>query len=110
MATISIPEPNTIALAGEVDLNDSSMLKARFDTLLESKPPRLYVDMSGVTYIDSSGLAVLIEMMQRLHTYGGALVLYGLQATVQNVFHISRLDQVFQIHPDKTAALNTEKK
>lgn len=106
MATISIPEPDTIALAGEVDLNDSAELKARFAPLLEGKPQRLYVDMSGVTYIDSSGLAVLIEIMQRLSPHGGALVLYGLQPTVQNVFHISRLDQVFSIYPDRAAAVS----
>jgi len=106
MATISIPEPNTIALAGEVDLNDSAELKAQFAPLLEGKPSRLYVDMSGVSYIDSSGLAVLIEAMQRLGPHGGKLVLYGLQPTVQTVLHIARLDQVFAIYPDRAAALN----
>lgn len=104
MASISIPQPNTLALQGEVDLNDSPAIKAQLATLLASKPPRVFIDLSEVSYIDSSGLAVLIEAMQRIHAYSGALALYGIHTNVENVFHISRLDQVFRIFPDRAAA------
>jgi anti-sigma B factor antagonist len=58
-----------------------------------------------VTYIDSSGLAALIEGMQNVEQYGGKFVLAGLQETIRTIFEIARLDQVFQIFPDVDAAL-----
>lgn len=104
MASISVPQPDTLALHGEVDLNDSQAIRASLGDLLAGKPPRVFIDLGGVSYIDSSGLAVLIEAMQRVQAYGGSLALYGIHSTVQNVFHISRLDQVFRIFADRPAA------
>ena len=65
----------------------------------------LGVDLSKVTYIDSSGLAILIEGMQNVTAYGGKFALVGLQETVRPIFEIARLDQVFRIFPDVSAAL-----
>ena len=84
-------------------------LESRPDTtlnaMIEKKPERMVVDLSDVTYIDSAGLASLIEAMQKVESYGGKFVLAGLQETVRSIFEISRLDQVFQIFPDADAAL-----
>ncbi len=104
MASISNPEPNILALEGEIDLHESPAVKERLRKMLESKPLRVFVDLTAVKYIDSSGLAVLIEAMQRINGYGGRLALYGIHANVQNIFHISRLDQVFHIFADKETA------
>jgi anti-sigma B factor antagonist len=73
--------------------------------MIEKKPPRLIVDLARVSYIDSSGLAVLIEGMRNVEEYGGKFALAGLQEPVRTVFEIARLDQVFQIFPDVNAAL-----
>ena len=73
--------------------------------MIEKKPRQLIVDLSRVTYIDSSGLAALIEGMQNVEEYGGKFVLAGLQETIRTIFEIARLDQVFQIFPDVDAAL-----
>ncbi len=105
MATLSNPEPNVLVLQGEIDLHESPLVKERFQQMLELRPSRVFVDLSGVDYIDSSGLASLIEGMQRIQVYGGKLALFGIQANVQNIFHIARLDQVFQIFPDKQSAV-----
>ena len=104
MASVSIPEPNVLVLQGEIDLHASPRVKESLLRLLEENPPRVFVDLSRVTYIDSSGMAVLIEAMQRIHAYGGELALLGLRDTVEVIFHIARLDQVFRIFPDKAAA------
>lgn len=109
MARLSNPEPNVLALQGEIDLHESPVVKDRLLKMLESKPPVLFVDLSGVDYIDSSGLATLIEAMQRINVYGGRLALYGIRGNVQNIFRIARLDQVFRIFPDKTAAFEALK-
>ncbi|MGZ5538038.1 MAG: STAS domain-containing protein, partial [Chthoniobacterales bacterium] len=66
---------------------------------------QLVVDLSQVSYIDSSGLTVLIEGMQNVAAYGGKFSLAGLQDGVRPIFEIARLDQVFQIYPTVDSAL-----
>jgi len=97
--------PNVVPLKGEIDLHVSPTVTASLNQMIEKKPERLVVDLSEVTYIDSAGLAALIEAMQKVEGYGGKFRLAGLQETVRSIFEISRLDQVFQILPDADAAL-----
>jgi anti-sigma B factor antagonist len=96
---------NILPLKGEIDLHVSPSVTASLNQMIEKKPERLVVDLSEVTYIDSAGLAALIEAMQKVEGYGGKFLLAGLQETVRSIFEISRLDQVFQIFPDADAAL-----
>jgi anti-sigma B factor antagonist len=96
---------NVLPLKGEIDLHVSPSVTASLNTMIEKKPERFVVDLSGVTYIDSAGLAALIQAMQKVEGYGGKFLLAGLQETVRSIFEISRLDQVFQIFPDADAAL-----
>jgi anti-sigma B factor antagonist len=97
--------PNVLPLAGEIDLHVSPNIVASLKMMIEKKPPQLIVDLAGVSYIDSSGLAALIEGMQDVQEYGGKFVLAGLQEPVRPIFEIARLDQVFQIFPDVDGAL-----
>ena len=97
--------PNVLPLEGEIDLHISPNVTASLSMMIEKKPKQLIVDLSRVTYIDSSGLAALIEGMQNTEEYGGKFALAGLQETIRTIFEIARLDQVFQIFPDVDAAL-----
>ena len=97
--------PNVLPLEGEIDLHVSPDVASSLRTMANKKPKKLVVDLSRVTYIDSSGLAVLIEGMQNVEEYGGKFALAGLQENVRTVFEIARLDQVFGIFPDVDAAL-----
>jgi anti-anti-sigma factor len=96
---------DVLPLKGEIDLHVSPSVTASLNAMIEKKPRRLVVDLSDVTYIDSAGLAALIQAMQKVEGYGGKFLLAGLQETVRSIFEISRLDQVFQIFPDVHAAL-----
>lgn len=104
MASVSIPEPNVLVLQGEIDLHESPRVKEGMRQLLEEEPAHVFIDLTRVTYIDSSGLAVLIEAMQRINAYGGQLALFGVHDAVSNILHIARLDQVFHIYSDKATA------
>ncbi len=109
-ASLSGPRPrqersNVLPLKGEIDLHVSPSVTASLNQVIEKKPERFVVDLSEVTYIDSAGLAALIQAMQKVEGYGGKFLLAGLQETVRSIFEISRLDQVFQIFPDADAAL-----
>lgn len=96
---------NVLPLEGEIDLHVSPGVAASLHAMVEQKPARLVVDLSRVNYIDSSGLAVLIEGMQNVETYGGKFFLAGLQENVRPILEIARLDQVFTIFPHVDAAL-----
>lgn len=96
-----------LALEGDIDLYQSSVVKEKLNALISQKPPRILVDLRSVNYMDSSGLAVFIEAMQRIASYGGKLALFGLQKSVRNIFEVSRLDQVFTLFPDEESARST---
>lgn len=93
-----------LALEGEIDLYQSTTAKQKLSELIDRKVERILVDLSRVNYIDSSGLALFIECLQRITTYGGKLGLFGLQPTVRHIFDIAHLDQVLQIYPDENTA------
>ena len=97
--------PNVLPLEGEIDLHVSPRVAASLSAMIEEKPKNVVVDLSKVTYIDSSGLAVLIEGMQNVEGYGGKFALAGVQDKVRPIFEIARLDQVFRMFPGVDAAL-----
>ena len=98
-------QSNVLPLEGEIDLHVSPNVAASLRMMSQKKPKEVVVDLTRVSYIDSSGLAVLIEGMQNVEKYGGKFALAGLQNSVRTIFEIARLDQVFKIFPDANAAL-----
>ena len=98
-------QPNVLPLEGEIDLHVSPEVAESLRTMIAKKPKVVVVDLTKVTYFDSSGLAVLIGGMQNVQEYGGKFALAGVQESVQNIFDLARLDQVFQIFPDVDSAL-----
>lgn len=105
MAHVTTPTPGVLALEGEIDLHESPQIKEKMQPLLAAKLPQIVIDLSEVSYIDSSGLALFIETMQRVQTYGGRFAMCGLRPSVKSIFEIARLDQVFRLFPDRESAL-----
>jgi anti-sigma B factor antagonist len=66
---------------------------------------RLVLDLAGLEYISSAGLRVLMLASRQARTRDGTLVVCGLQPIVREIFQISRFDVVFQVLPDRDAAL-----
>src|SRR5260370_15802661 len=84
-------QPNVLPLEGEIDLHVSPEVAESLRTMIAKKPKRVVVDLSRVPYLDSSGLAVLIEGMQNVQEYGGEISLTGVYETGQQLFAIARL-------------------
>jgi len=90
---------NVLPLEGEIDLHVSPRVESSLASVIAKRPEHVVVDLSGVTFIDSSGLAVLINAMQDIKQYGGKLTLSGLNMNVRSIFEMARLDQFFLIDP-----------
>lgn len=93
------PDGAIVRPVGEIDLSCASILRRRLSEVQAQKPGRLIIDLSGVPYMDSSGVATLVEAMQISRRAGGKLVLCRLQDKVRSIFEIARLDMVFKIVP-----------
>lgn len=89
---------------GEVDLASSPALRKALQEQLDARCPLLLLDMSEVSYIDSSGLAALIEYGRDTPAIGGKMALFGLTPRVKTVFELVRLNELFPIADDATQA------
>lgn len=88
-----------VSFAGEIDLEVSPRARA---LLLDcvGRGADLRVDLGDVTYIDSSGIASLVEAFQSARERGTAFVLAGVRGSVRRVLELGRLDRVFTILDD----------
>ena len=93
-----------IALSGEVDLHYSPQAREAILKHLQAGEPVL-VDLSGVTYIDSSGIASLVEGYQLAREQQLDFCLIGVSDAAMQVLKLARLDSVFPIHDDLEACL-----
>ncbi len=85
-----------VSLEGEVDLEHSPQArKALLDAVSENK--KVVVDLSGVSYIDSSGIASLVEAFQTARKSGGEMILAMVSESALRVLQLARLDKVFTI-------------
>ena len=89
------PEVTTIVLKGEVDMASSNDLRAKLLAQTKRKRPQIVVDMGAVSYVDSSGLATLIEAKKTAATYGGEVSLAKVQPRVMAVFKLASLTTFF---------------
>ncbi len=90
--------------SGDIDMSGSPTLRMELRKLQVSKPMRLVIDLAGVPYMDSSGVATLVEAMQIARKNNTKLILCALQDKVRSIFEIARLDTVFTIVPNADAA------
>lgn len=97
--------PLVLPLKGEIDLHVSPGIALSLAGLAATRRATIVLDLTDVTYVDSSGLAVLIQGMQDVREYGGMFALAGLGENVRPIFEIAGLDQIFQIFPNVDAAL-----
>lgn len=87
----------TIIVRGEVDIATSPLLRRQLDRFVDSDEP-IVVDVSEMTFIDSSGLGVLVEMLQRRRAgTRGPVTLHGMQEPVRRVFEITGLTELFEL-------------
>lgn len=91
-------------VTGEIDLSGSPVLRHELAAVQKAKPRRVIVNLTHVEYMDSSGVATLVEALQVARGNGSRLVLCGMNERVRSIFEIARLDTVFKIVGDVDSA------
>jgi anti-sigma B factor antagonist len=93
-----------VDVEGQIDLGNSPTLRK---ILLESLKgaDRVAVNLIAVKYIDSSGIASLLEVLKEARQSKKQLVLFGLTAAVSQVLQLTRLTGVFEIRENEEQAL-----
>jgi anti-sigma B factor antagonist len=108
MKTVIREQPGTtiVDVTGDIDMGTSPGLRK---TLLESlkKIPRLVVNLRNVQYVDSSGIASLVEVLKEARDKEKRLILFGLNPAVREALQLTRLTRVFEIRDTEDEALQS---
>lgn len=94
-----------VQVTGEIDVYTAPLLREELASLIDSEHSDLVVDLTGVGFMDSTGLGVLVGALKKLRTIGGDLQLVINSEKVLKVFRITALTQVFTIHETLDDAL-----
>ena len=103
--TEAVGQRVVVEVSGELDLSTGPALEQQLVTLIDDGVTDIVLDLSGVSFIDSSGLGVLVVALKRLRFRGGALRLAGCQPPVRTVLDITALSRIFFMYPTVDAAL-----
>ncbi len=98
-----------VDVQGDIDLyNSPEVRKIILEELKEKKVARLIVNLTGVRYIDSSGVASLVEGLKVSRTMSSRFMLYGLSPAAREVLELSRLIRVFEVYGTEQEALQAK--
>lgn len=86
-----------IGVSGEVDLATAPLLRERIETHLQSGDRSVIVDLRGTTFLDSTGLGVLVNALKRCREAGGDLHLVAVDPRILKLFAITGLQETFSI-------------
>lgn len=99
MLDIKFGERGEIILSGRFDASQAERAESFLTKIAESRE----VDMSGLQYISSLGLGVLLATQKRLMSSGHGLKLTNVRGHIREIFHFSGFEQVFEIEPNPPA-------
>ncbi|MCX5811346.1 MAG: STAS domain-containing protein [Proteobacteria bacterium] len=89
-----------------IDASLSTDLKGRMVDWINNGNKRIVLDLSEVEFIDSSGLGAIVSSLKTIGNEG-YLVICGMNETVKNLFHLTRIDRVFQIFLSEEEAIKS---
>lgn len=94
-----------IGISGRMDTLGSKDVESRLDSLLEQKKAKMIIDLSGVDYISSVGLRVLLSALKKQREHKGYIHLVSLQPFVRDVFKMTGFDKIFPIYSTQEEAI-----
>ena len=94
-----------LAVTGEVELATAPRVRQRIVGLVGEGHHHLVLDLSGVDFVDSVGLGVVVGALKRTRSHGGDLLVSGADERVRRLFAVTRLDEIVELYDDVEAAL-----
>ncbi len=94
-----------IAVRGELDIATTASLRDRILIMLKDTTSLVIVDLSGVTFCDASGLALLVGIRRRAALHGLTVTLAAPRPNVAKLLRVTGLNRAFTVHPTLTSAL-----
>lgn len=107
IATSVVGGRTVVQVVGEIDVYTAPQLRTQLDQEIDSGRHHLVVDLSGVTFMDSTGLGVLVGRLKQIRLNDGSMRLVCAHDRVLKVFVITGLDKVFEIYPTVAEALSS---
>jgi anti-sigma B factor antagonist len=93
-------------LSGDIDFANSPKVRDLvLQEIRESRTPRVLVNLSQVRYMDSSGVASLVEGLKASRDLGSRFILFGLTTSTREVLQLSRLIKVFEVYDSEEQAM-----
>ena len=96
-----------IDVSGHLTFFEVGALRASIQLLLQERRKNILLNLSGLSYLDSSGIGELARIYVAVVKHGGAMKVIGLTPKVEEVLKITHLSQVFQEFPDEQSALRS---
>ena len=96
---------SVVRIEGDIDINTSPDVRKYFDKLVTEKKGNFVINLENVPYVDSSGLATLVEILKRVRATSGTLKLTNLSGKVLGLFEITKLNKLFTIAADEEEAI-----
>jgi anti-sigma B factor antagonist len=93
-----------VEVAGELELHNAPQLRAELLRACEVDQPCVVVDLSGLTFIDSTGIGVLVGALKRTREHGGVLTLVCPVPRIRRVFEITGLLKALPLYETRQAA------
>jgi anti-sigma B factor antagonist len=104
--SVTVDSVTIVDVSGDIDLASSPELrKALLREVRDNREPRVVINLSAVRYIDSSGVASLVEGLKASRDIGSRFILVGLSGPAREVLQLSRLVKVFEIYDTEGEAL-----
>jgi anti-anti-sigma factor len=94
-----------LALSGRLDTDTSADVELTLQDLLAAGERNFLIDLTGIGYVSSAGLRVLLATAKQLEGGKGSLRLCGLNSSVRQVFDVAGFSKLFALFPDRAAAL-----
>jgi anti-sigma B factor antagonist len=109
IATRQAGESTIVDVVGDIDLyNSPEVRKVLLGLLKEKRVPRVVVNLKSVKYIDSSGVASLVEGLKVSRDLRSRFILFGLSPAAREVLELTRLIKVFEVYENEEEALRGE--
>lgn len=103
-----LEQATVVAVEGEIDVASVEALREQLLALADTGRTRVVLDLTGVMFLDSTGLGALVSTRRRLQALGGALVLACTNDIVLRLLRLTSLDKVIQVHPTAADAVAAE--